>query len=105
MKGYELFVYPSIFFSPFTTLSLTSKIERLQKVENYISMIRCLAATLGTDSSLIITKVHPSLNELSGLSKNISDSILEKLDSTVQLLEADKRIRLEKVIPSTLHIP
>ncbi|OIT37109.1 PREDICTED: 65-kDa microtubule-associated protein 8 [Nicotiana attenuata] len=73
------------------------KIERLQKVENYISMIRCLAATLGTDSSLIITKVHPSLNELSGLSKNISDSILEKLDSTVQSLEADKRIRLEKL--------
>lgn len=60
---------------------------------------------LGTDSSLIITKVHPSLNELSGLSKNISDSILEKLGSTVQSLEADKKTRLEKVISSTLHIP
>lgn len=60
---------------------------------------------LGTDSSLIITKVHPSLNELSGLSKNISDSILEKLSSTVRSLEADKKARLEKVISSTLHIP
>lgn len=67
-------------------------------------MIRSLAATLGTDSSLIITKVHPSLNELSGLSKNISDSILDKLGSTVRSLEADKKARLEKVIPSTLHI-
>ncbi|KAK4357621.1 hypothetical protein RND71_023231 [Anisodus tanguticus] len=73
------------------------KIERLQKVANYISMIRSLAAMLGTDSSLIITKVHPSLNELSGLSKNISDSILEKLGSTVQSLEADKKTRLEKL--------
>uniref|UniRef100_M1CUA1 PLE n=3 Tax=Solanum tuberosum TaxID=4113 RepID=M1CUA1_SOLTU len=73
------------------------KIERLQKVESYISMIRSLAAMLGTDSSLIITKVHPSLNELSGLSKNISDSILEKLGSTVRSLEADKKARLEKL--------
>ncbi|KAJ8547710.1 hypothetical protein K7X08_011296 [Anisodus acutangulus] len=73
------------------------KIERLQKVANYINMIRSLAAMLGTDSSLIITKVHPSLNELSGLSKNISDSILEKLGSTVQSLEADKKTRLEKL--------
>lgn len=59
---------------------------------------------LGTDSSLIITKVHPSLNELSGLSKNISDSILDKLGSTVRSLEADKKARLEKVISLTMHI-
>ncbi|KAK4377022.1 hypothetical protein RND71_003318 [Anisodus tanguticus] len=66
------------------------KIEKLRRVENYISMIRSLAAMLGTDSSLTITKVHPSLNELSGL-------ILEKLGSTVQSLEADKKTRLEKL--------
>ena len=46
---------------------------------------------------MIITKVHPSLNELSGLSKNISDSILAKLGSTVESLEAEKQTRLEKV--------
>lgn len=50
------------------------------------------------DSSLTITKVHPSLNELSGLSKNISDSILTKLSSCVESLEAEKKNRLEKVV-------
>lgn len=46
---------------------------------------------------MIITKVHPSLNELSGLSKNIGDFILAKLDSTVESLEAEKQKRLDKV--------
>lgn len=63
----------------------------------YISTIQNFSATLGMDSSLTITKVHPSLNELSGLSKNISDSILAKLNSTVESLEAEKQTRLEKV--------
>ncbi|CAA2991400.1 65-kDa microtubule-associated 8 [Olea europaea subsp. europaea] len=73
------------------------KSDRLRRVENYISIIQSLAATLGMDSSQIITKVHPSLNELSGLSKNISDGILEKLDSTVNSLEAEKHMRLERL--------
>lgn len=71
--------------------------DRLQKVEKYISTIKNLSATLGMDSSMIITKVHPSLNALSGLSKNIGDVILAKLDSTVQSLEAEKQMRLEKL--------
>lgn len=66
-------------------------------METYISTIKKLSATLGMDSSLIITKVHPSLNELSGLSKNISDGILAKLDSTVQSLQSEKQTRLDKV--------
>ncbi|KAI3467698.1 hypothetical protein Pfo_024361 [Paulownia fortunei] len=74
-----------------------SKSDRLQRVEKYISTIRNLSATLGMDSSLIITKVHPSLNELSGLSKNISDGILQKLDSTVKSLESEKQMRLDKL--------
>lgn len=74
-----------------------SKSDRLQRMENYISAIKTLSATLGIDSSLIITKVHPSLNELSGLSKNISDGILEKLDSTVKSLQSEKQTRLDKV--------
>lgn len=49
------------------------------------------------DSSMIITKVHPSLNDLSGLTKNMSDRILDKLNSTVESLEAEKRLRIEKV--------
>lgn len=74
-----------------------TKSDRLKRVEYYISTIKKLSATLGMDYSLIITKVHPSLNELSGLSKNISDVILEKLDSTVKSLESEKQTRLDKV--------
>ncbi|KAL1550445.1 65-kDa microtubule-associated protein 8-like [Salvia divinorum] len=75
----------------------SEKSDRLQRMENYISTIRNLSATLGMDSSLIITKVHPSLNELSGLSKNISDGILEKLDSTVKSLQSEKHTRFDKL--------
>ncbi|KAF5952821.1 hypothetical protein HYC85_010765 [Camellia sinensis] len=73
------------------------KNDRLQRVEKYISTVQNLSATLGMDSSMIITKVHPSLNELSGLSKNISDGILVKLNSTVESLEEEKHKRLEKL--------
>lgn len=73
------------------------KSDRLQRVEKYISTIQSLSATLGMDSSMIITKVHPSLNELSGLSKNIGDFILAKLNSTVESLETEKQKRLDKV--------
>ena len=74
-----------------------SKNDRLKRVEKYTSTVQNLSATLGMDSSMIITKVHPSLNELSGLSKNISDGILAKLNSTVESLEEEKYTRLEKV--------
>ncbi|XP_041012705.1 65-kDa microtubule-associated protein 8-like isoform X1 [Juglans microcarpa x Juglans regia] len=73
------------------------KNERLQRVEKYIDKIHNLSAILGTDSSMIITKVHPSLNELSGMSKNISESILAKLNNTVESLEEEKQKRLEKL--------
>ncbi|EEF47478.1 PLE, putative [Ricinus communis] len=73
------------------------KNDRLQQVETYIDTIHKLSATLGMESSMIITKVHPSLNELCGISKNISDSILAKLNSTVESLKEDKQKRLEKL--------
>ncbi|XP_075480204.1 65-kDa microtubule-associated protein 8 [Primulina tabacum] len=73
------------------------KSDRLQRVENYICNIRDLSATLGMDSSQIITKAHPSLNELSGLSKNISDDIFKKLDNIVKSLEAEKQMRIDKL--------
>lgn len=66
-------------------------------MKNYINTIQKLSSTLGMDSSMIITKVHPSLNDLSGLTKNMSDRILDKLNSTVESLEAEKRLRIEKV--------
>ncbi|KAK6922396.1 hypothetical protein RJ641_012903 [Dillenia turbinata] len=40
---------------------------------------------------------HPSSNELRGLSRNISDSILVKLRGTVESLEEEKTKRLEKL--------
>ncbi|KAJ0638101.1 putative microtubule-associated protein, MAP65/Ase1/PRC1 [Helianthus annuus] len=73
------------------------KSDRLERVKNYISKIQNLSATLGMDASMIITKVHPSLNELSGLSKNMSDRVLVKLDSTVESLEEEKHSRIEKL--------
>lgn len=76
---------------------MISQNDRLQRLEKYTSTVQNLTATMGMDSSTIISKVHPSLNELSGLSKNISDSILAKLNSTVESLEDEKRMRLEKV--------
>ncbi|PKI78309.1 hypothetical protein CRG98_001252 [Punica granatum] len=73
------------------------KNDRLQQVEKYTDRIHSLCTTLGMDSSTIITKVHPTLNELCGISKNISDVILAKLDSTVVSLEEERLKRLEKL--------
>ncbi|KAL5827091.1 hypothetical protein ACOSQ3_018923 [Xanthoceras sorbifolium] len=73
------------------------KNDRLQRVGKYIGTVHNLSAILGMESSMIITKVHPSLNELYGISKNISDNILAKLNSTVESLEEEKQKRLEKL--------
>lgn len=67
-------------------------------MEKYIDAVHHLSMILGMDASKIITDVHPSLNELYGISKNISNSILAKLNSTVESLEEEKQKRLEKVI-------
>ncbi|KAH0878665.1 hypothetical protein HID58_066059 [Brassica napus] len=74
-----------------------STYEELQKVEIYICAIRDLSATMETEASMIITKIHPSLNDLYGISKNISDDILKKLNGTVVSLEEEKQNRLEKI--------
>ncbi|XP_021744953.1 65-kDa microtubule-associated protein 8-like [Chenopodium quinoa] len=73
------------------------KSTRLQKVERYTNQIHDLAALLGTDSSMTITKIHPSLNELCGIAKNISDNILAKLEDTVKSLEEEKQKRIEEL--------
>ncbi|RXH79898.1 hypothetical protein DVH24_041045 [Malus domestica] len=72
------------------------KNERLMRVEKYIDAVHNLSLILGTDASMVITKVHPSLNELCGIAKNISNSILAKLNSTVESLGEEKQRRLEK---------
>ncbi|TQE09251.1 hypothetical protein C1H46_005186 [Malus baccata] len=73
------------------------KNERLMRVEKYIDAVHNLSLILGTDASMVITKVHPSLNELCGIAKNISNSILAKLNSTVESLGEEKQRRLEKL--------
>ncbi|KAM2334195.1 hypothetical protein ACFXTH_011775 [Malus domestica] len=73
------------------------KNERLMRVEKYIDAVHNLSLILGTDASMVITKVHPSLNELCGIAKNISNSILAKLNSTVESLGEEKLRRLEKL--------
>ncbi|KAL9226403.1 hypothetical protein vseg_002221 [Gypsophila vaccaria] len=73
------------------------KSNRIEKVERYIRQIHNLAALLGMESSMTITKIHPSLNELYGIAKNISDSILAKLDDTVKSLDEEKQKRIEKL--------
>lgn len=76
--------------------------ERLQRVGKYIDTVHKLSATLGMDASTIIAKIHPSLDNPFGRSKNISDSILEKLKHTVESLKEEKQKRLEKVMKLVL---
>nr|XP_010926701.1 65-kDa microtubule-associated protein 8 isoform X2 [Elaeis guineensis] len=75
------------------------KSDRLRKVEEYINEVHNLAETMGMDSSKIITDVHPSLLHGSSgqQSKNISDTILDRLKSTVQQLKDEKQKRMEKL--------
>ncbi|KAI4336589.1 hypothetical protein L6164_015099 [Bauhinia variegata] len=73
------------------------KNERLLQVEKYIDLIYKLSTIMGKDSSEIISEVHPSLNDLCGISKNISDCILAKLNSTVESLMEEKQRRLDKL--------
>ncbi|MED6110453.1 hypothetical protein PIB30_043056 [Stylosanthes scabra] len=73
------------------------KNERLQQVEKYTDVIHSLSTILGKDSSAIIMEVHPSLNDLCGITKNISDKILDKLDTTVESLFEEKKNRLDKL--------
>ncbi|WJX33443.1 hypothetical protein P8452_21651 [Trifolium repens] len=73
------------------------KNERLQQVEKYMDKIHSLSTILGKDSSAIILQVHPSLNDLCGITNNISDAILHKLNITVESLYEEKQNRLDKL--------
>ncbi|KAK2443365.1 65-kDa microtubule-associated protein [Trifolium repens] len=71
------------------------KNERLQQVEKYMDKIHSLSTILGKDSSAIILQVHPSLNDLCGITNNISDAVLHKLNITVESLYEEKQNRLD----------
>lgn len=85
------------FLIHFTFVLLAPKNERLQRVEKYLDGVHKLSTILGLDSTNIISDVHPSLNDLCGISKNISNNVLAKVNSTVESLEEEKQKRLEKV--------
>ncbi|CAN0896138.1 65-kDa microtubule-associated protein 8 [Linum grandiflorum] len=73
------------------------KNDRLEQVEKHTETIQNLCLVLGMESSMIITKVHPTLNDLCGITKNISDTILSKLSSTVESLKEEKQNRTDKL--------
>ncbi|XP_020580652.1 65-kDa microtubule-associated protein 8 isoform X2 [Phalaenopsis equestris] len=74
------------------------KSDRIQKVERYLGEVRELAATMGMNSAKIVGDVHHSLDDSSEKrSKNISDAILERLDTTVNLLKDEKKKRMDKL--------
>ncbi|KAJ3688600.1 hypothetical protein LUZ61_017764 [Rhynchospora tenuis] len=72
------------------------KRDRVRKVEDLKKEIHELAVAMGMEPSKIISDVHPSLSE-GEKSKNISDSILNMLNVTVQKLNEEKRSRMEKI--------
>ncbi|VAI86464.1 unnamed protein product [Triticum turgidum subsp. durum] len=86
--------------------------DHLCKVEEYKVLICNFAKIMGMDPSNVLASVHPSLligaNEQQ--KKNISDDILNKLNTMVQQLKEEKNHRLEKRsnvsdFPSSKHIP
>jgi protein regulator of cytokinesis 1 len=76
------------------------KSDRLCKVEEYKVLIHNYAKIMGMDPSKILSNVHTSL--LDGANdqqtKNISDDILNKLNTMVQQLKEEKNQRMDKVI-------
>ncbi|WOL16151.1 65-kDa microtubule-associated protein 8 [Canna indica] len=75
------------------------KNDRLRKVEDYMKVVQNLAETMGMDSSKIISDIHPSLlgSSTAKQSKSISNTILERLNSKVEELKAEKHKRMEKL--------
>ncbi|KAJ1380413.1 Microtubule associated protein [Sesbania bispinosa] len=74
------------------------KSERLHKVLEFVSTVHDLCAVLGMDFFSIVTEVHPSLNDSTGVhSKSISNGTLARLSNTVSTLKEDKKQRLYKL--------
>jgi protein regulator of cytokinesis 1 len=75
------------------------KSGRLHKVLEYVNEVHSLCGVLGIDFGKTVNEVHPSLHQ-NGLeqSKNISNSTLEGLASTLSKLKAEKKSRIDKVL-------
>ncbi|KAF8695095.1 hypothetical protein HU200_037704 [Digitaria exilis] len=74
------------------------KSERLRKVLEYINEVHYLCGVLGIDFGSTVNEVHPSLHQ-NGVeqSRNISNSTLEGLASTISKLKAERKSRIHKM--------
>ena len=72
--------------------------ERLHKVLEYINEVHSLCGVLGIDFAKTVNEIHPSLHR-NGVeqSRNISNSTLEGLASTISNLKAERKSRIYKV--------
>ncbi|CAN6224640.1 unnamed protein product [Urochloa humidicola] len=74
------------------------KSERLRKVLEYINEVHSLCGVLGIDFGSTVNEVHPSLHQ-NGIeqSRNISNSTLEGLATTISKLKAERKSRIHKM--------
>ena len=79
--------------------------ERLCKVLEYINEVHSLCGVLGINFGSTVHEVHPSLHQ-NGIeqSRNISNSTLEGLATTIYKLKAERKSRIHKVFPRFLSL-
>uniref|UniRef100_A0A0D9XA45 65-kDa microtubule-associated protein 8 n=1 Tax=Leersia perrieri TaxID=77586 RepID=A0A0D9XA45_9ORYZ len=75
------------------------KSDRLCKVEEYKVLIHNYTKIMGMDPSKVLSNVHTSLSDGPNdqQTKNISDAILNKLNTMVQQLKEEKNQRMDKL--------
>jgi hypothetical protein len=73
--------------------------DRLHRVLEYVNEVHSLCGVLGIDFGKTVNGIHPSLHQ-NGVeqSRNISNSTLEGLASTVSNLKAERKSRIDKVL-------
>uniref|UniRef100_A0A453KYY5 Uncharacterized protein n=3 Tax=Aegilops tauschii subsp. strangulata TaxID=200361 RepID=A0A453KYY5_AEGTS len=74
------------------------KSDRLHKVLKYVNEVHSLCGVLGIDFAKTVNGIHPSLHQ-NGVeqSRNISNSTLEGLASTISNLKAERKSRIDKM--------
>jgi len=79
--------------------------ERLCKVLEYINEVHSLCGVLGINFGSTVHKVHPRLHQ-NGIeqSRNIGNSTLEGLATTIYKLKAERKSRIHKVFPRFLSL-
>ena len=70
--------------------------DRLKQVQDYLCTLNSLCLVLGMDFNQTMNEVHPTLGDSEG-PKNISNSTIELLASTIQKLRGVKIQRMQRV--------